>query len=250
MRYIVDYKLSDNTVLSAVISNASSEKEAIMQGIRASVVCFNNPKYKKYQLSESNQHKVEKWKDTGKVINKQGNFNCSVLAYYTQNEIKSQDIRQGQGVKTTYNLILSNYPKIPVVVYIYNLTQKPKKQKASLSARKILKDDNKTKELLNKFEKELENVPIGGEYLADIPVLCSMIIDYQKGYYKEVPVKVIIGALGTILYFVSPLDLIPDILPVIGQLDDITVLIWMLKQCHKEIQGYKHWRYKQQKQVK
>ena len=134
-----------------------------------------------------------------------------------------------------------------MVLFIYDLTQKPKKQRASNLATKFLKDEKKTKELLLKFEKELSTVPIGGEYLADIPVLCSMIMDYQKGAYREVPVKVIIGAVGTILYFVSPVDLIPDILPVIGQLDDITVLMWLLKQCHKEIQGYKNWRQKKQK---
>lgn len=250
MRYIVDYRLDDNTVLSAVIANARSEKEAVIQGIKASEYCFKNPKYRKFKLSKSTKFKVEKWKDTGKIIHKKGNFKCSVLAVYNQNEIKSQDISTGQGVKTTYNLILSTYPKNPLVVFIYDLTQSPKKRRASLLANKILKDEKKTKELLMKFEKELENVPIGGEYLADIPALCSMIIDYQKGHYREVPVKVIIGAIGTILYFVSPVDLIPDIIPFFGQLDDITVIIWLLKQCHKEIEGYKHWRKKQQKQVK
>ena len=32
------------------------------------------------------------------------------------------------------------------------------------------------------------------------------------------------GALGTLLYLVSPIDLIPDVLPVIGVLDDIVIV--------------------------
>jgi uncharacterized membrane protein YkvA (DUF1232 family) len=36
----------------------------------------------------------------------------------------------------------------------------------------------------------------------------------------------IYGALG---YFILPLDLIPDLLPIVGYADDLTALIWALK---------------------
>ncbi len=37
-------------------------------------------------------------------------------------------------------------------------------------------------------------------------------------------------ALLAFLYIVSPLDLIPDVIPVIGWLDDLGVLAWAAKQ--------------------
>ena len=42
--------------------------------------------------------------------------------------------------------------------------------------------------------------------------------------------KRVIIALLAFLYIVSPLDLIPDVIPVIGWLDDLGVLAWAAKQ--------------------
>ena len=42
----------------------------------------------------------------------------------------------------------------------------------------------------------------------------------------------IYGALG---YFISPLDLIPDYIPVIGYLDDVSILGWALKKIYHNI---------------
>ena len=50
MRYIIEFKLPDSTVLSAVVSNARSEKEAAMQAIKASSFCFNSKKLEKFRL--------------------------------------------------------------------------------------------------------------------------------------------------------------------------------------------------------
>lgn len=41
--------------------------------------------------------------------------------------------------------------------------------------------------------------------------------------------RVIIAGLA-MLYIISPLDLIPDFIPVIGWLDDLGVLVWAARQ--------------------
>lgn len=99
-------------------------------------------------------------------------------------------------------------------------------------------------ETLKIFTEQLSEIPGLGEYLQDIPLVCSMIIDYTKGRYKAVPISTIIGLTAAILYFVSPVDLIPDFIPVIGQIDDIGVLIFALKRAHNDIMEYKAWKYK------
>lgn len=50
------------------------------------------------------------------------------------------------------------------------------------------------------------------------------------------------GAAALALYLVSPIDLIPDVLPVIGVLDDLVivplVLRWLLSRLPAEIRAY------------
>ncbi len=45
-----------------------------------------------------------------------------------------------------------------------------------------------------------------------------------------------------LLYFVSPLDAIPDWLLGVGFLDDIAVLGWVLKAVGDELNRFKDWR--------
>lgn len=39
--------------------------------------------------------------------------------------------------------------------------------------------------------------------------------------------------LGTALYFVSPLDIAPDFLPIVGQLDDVFILTLLVSEVSK-----------------
>ena len=67
------------------------------------------------------------------------------------------------------------------------------------------------------------------EFYNDFKMLFSMMKDYMSGDYTEVP-WYIIGAIGSaLLYVLSPIDLIPDFIPVIGYLDDAAVVALCLK---------------------
>ncbi len=46
--------------------------------------------------------------------------------------------------------------------------------------------------------------------------------------------------LGTLVYFVSPVDVIPDIFPIVGQLDDVFVLTLLVSEFSQLlIEGFK-----------
>lgn len=58
---------------------------------------------------------------------------------------------------------------------------------------------------------------------------------YYSLFDKNFPIKqraIVIGALG---YFILPLDLVPDIVPVLGYTDDLAALLYALKMVNDNI---------------
>ena len=108
-------------------------------------------------------------------------------------------------------------------------------------AEKILNDASKAEELVRKINSKLNNIPIVGEYFADVPTLCLMLGDYVTGAYREVPFATMVGIVVALVYFLSPIDLIPDVLPVIGLTDDAAVIGFAVLAAHNDISSYKEW---------
>lgn len=115
-------------------------------------------------------------------------------------------------------------------------------------AKDILKDETKAEKLIEKALKlcdKLSRLPIVGPVFNDIPLVCMMISDYVHGNYREVPLATIITLTAAIGYCVSPLDLIPDVIPFFGQLDDAAVFGFALAAAHNDIEAYGIWKAEQ-----
>ena len=67
-----------------------------------------------------------------------------------------------------------------------------------------------------------------------------MISDVIRGRYR-LPYRTIAAVAFTLLYFVNPFDLIPDIIPVVGYIDDAFVLSLCLKFIGTDLEKYKKW---------
>ena len=50
---------------------------------------------------------------------------------------------------------------------------------------------------------------------------------------KNAPLRVKLAVVLVSLYLLSPIDLIPDFIPVIGQMDDILLLSWLIHYVRK-----------------
>ncbi len=46
---------------------------------------------------------------------------------------------------------------------------------------------------------------------------------------------------GGLIYLVSPLDLIPDVLPLLGFVDDAAVLFWIVRQVRRDLDDFRAW---------
>lgn len=109
-------------------------------------------------------------------------------------------------------------------------------------AEDMLNDPDALEQFLQKLEKKLRVVPLVGDALASVPVLVSLVRCYVKKEYLEVPVGSILAILSALIYFVSPIDVVPDFIPGLGYIDDAAVIGLCLKWVESDVQNYILWR--------
>jgi uncharacterized membrane protein YkvA (DUF1232 family) len=115
-------------------------------------------------------------------------------------------------------------------------------EQSKKKAKKILNDKDKMDLFLERLEKKLSLIPIAGGMLSEIPILISLVKAYIEKRYANVPIGTVIAIVGALLYFLSPIDLVPDLLPAIGLVDDAAVIALALKLVHDDVKEYKSWR--------
>lgn len=100
---------------------------------------------------------------------------------------------------------------------------------------------NNEKRLFNLFNKS--QLRLYAEY---VKLFVSMIKDYFTGKYKEVPYGIIAAILGTLLYVIAPLDIIPDLLPAVGLADDAAIVALCVAFVAIDVDRYRDWKTSQE----
>ena len=80
------------------------------------------------------------------------------------------------------------------------------------------------------------------KFWEDLKCMVEMISDYVKGDYKNVPWNTIAAIAGAVIYFVLPIDIIPDFIPVAGYLDDALVIKLALDFIDQDLKKYQEWK--------
>ena len=109
-------------------------------------------------------------------------------------------------------------------------------------AEEILENEDKMERFLQDLEKKLQTVPKAGNVLAMIPTMISLIKSYIKKEYTKIPVGTIVAVISALLYWLSPIDLIPDAIPGVGYIDDTAVIAACIKLVGDDLEEYKKWR--------
>ena len=64
----------------------------------------------------------------------------------------------------------------------------------------------------------------------------------RRGEYRAISPKALISIVAGLMYFLSPVDAIPDFIPMFGMFDDIAVLAWIMKTLDGELNAFRAWR--------
>ena len=80
-----------------------------------------------------------------------------------------------------------------------------------------------------------------GEVYQKVQLLVRMVKAYAKGQYPTLPWKSLVSIVATLIYLVSPIDVIPDFLPVIGFTDDIALVFWLFNSINDDIEAFEKW---------
>lgn len=101
-------------------------------------------------------------------------------------------------------------------------------------------------ETLNKVQEGIKKATANQGSLTNIweqlQLFFSLVKDYAGGHYTEIPKSSIIAVLAALLYFISPVDIIPDFIVGLGFVDDVFILGWVYKKIVKELDKYQAWK--------
>jgi hypothetical protein len=86
-----------------------------------------------------------------------------------------------------------------------------------------------------------ENKGTGQLLLEKITTLSRMIKAYFSGEYRIIPWSSILKIIAVLIYFISPIDVIPDFLPIIGLTDDLALTVWLFSSLKEDFENFEAW---------
>ena len=97
---------------------------------------------------------------------------------------------------------------------------------------------NKSEEIKKKFSAK---GPLA-RFIEDAKLLIAIVKDYWAGKYRQIPYGAIASIVFSLIYVLNPFDLMPDMLPLIGQVDDVAVMGACLLLVEQDLHKYKDWK--------
>lgn len=105
-------------------------------------------------------------------------------------------------------------------------------------AKAFINDKEKMQNLLNRFKEFFNNNSLE-EIKDNMKEAFNYVSDVFSGRYKDYSMTALITLVAGMVYVVSPIDIIPDFIPVVGFTDDITVFLFVLKSVNDELERYR-----------
>ena len=110
-------------------------------------------------------------------------------------------------------------------------------------AKSYVANPSSLRTLFDEAVKEAASMPREpfGENWPYFHAMLRLIRSYGDGDYREVPENALVVIVAAIVYLVNQLDVIPDALPALGYLDDVTVISLAIKRSRGVLDDFMTW---------
>jgi len=79
-------------------------------------------------------------------------------------------------------------------------------------------------------------------FMEDGRLMLGIIRDYVARRYRAVPYGIMAAIVFVLLYVINPFDIMPDFLPLIGQIDDAAIVGASLLAVERDLFKYRDWK--------
>lgn len=124
--------------------------------------------------------------------------------------------------------------------------KKPDEEFVKEGAQKVTEKD--MEKVVTKSEEIEEKFRARGplkRFIEDYRVLKELIKDYRGGRYRQALYGTVAAAAFALLYVFNPFDLLPDVVPFLGVLDDASVVTACLMLIERDLSKYRNWKVRQ-----
>lgn len=80
-----------------------------------------------------------------------------------------------------------------------------------------------------------------GDAFGDIQAITRLLTAWAQGRYRIVPMRTLVALLGALLYFLMPLDAVPDFILGLGFLDDAAVIARVIQIFRDDLNAFRQW---------
>jgi uncharacterized membrane protein YkvA (DUF1232 family) len=116
-------------------------------------------------------------------------------------------------------------------------------RKATAEAESCVKNPEQLRQLLMDAREKINHIP-RGPFAETWPYLMGMIRlirEFHQGEYRDLSSPNLLTIIAAIIYFVSPFDLIPDSVPILGHIDDALVVRLALESVRADLDAFMAW---------
>jgi uncharacterized membrane protein YkvA (DUF1232 family) len=115
-------------------------------------------------------------------------------------------------------------------------------ERARQAAEGYAADPERASRLLDEAaEKGERHRRVFGGLWSDFTDMLRLLRAWNRGEYRGLRWATILSSLAAMIYFVNPFDLLPDIFPIFGYLDDATIVAWVLHSIRTDLENFRLW---------